>query len=183
MNLTLPRSLIGNDDGRLHFKVASSTQLTAGGQFSLIQDRMSNPGLPVGVVGGLPNTMPCVRDAMTACLLDDRFEVKVSMWNFATPPVLFPGQIQTYLGASSETDQSVSYYSFQEGNVEVFVKMVNACSNPSFESFWLFAAGATNAETEILVRDTTTGSTRRIHNPRAHLFETVANTQAFQACP
>jgi hypothetical protein len=117
-----------------------------------------------------------------ACLLDGRFEIKVRMKNFATPPVEFIGRVQSYNGESSETDQSVSFYSFQEGNVEVFVKMVDACSNPSFVSYWLFASGATNAETEITVRDTVTGLVRTITNPAGHLFETVANTEAFETC-
>jgi hypothetical protein len=127
-------------------------------------------------------TGDCVRDAQTACLLGGRFEVRVKMWNFASPPVLFPGFIQTYLGASSETDQSVSYYSFEAGNVEVFVKMVDASAAPAYESFWLFAAGATNAETEIVVRDTVAEQTRLIYNPPRILFETVANASAFRTC-
>jgi hypothetical protein len=126
--------------------------------------------------------MPCVRTAQTACLLDDRFEVKVTMKNFQSPPVTFPGIIQLYQGASSETEQSVSFYSFNNGNVEVFVKMVDACASPGFNSFWLFAAGATNAETTITVRDTHTGITRTIFNPSGLLFQPVANTQAFQTC-
>jgi hypothetical protein len=131
---------------------------------------------------GLIAPGPCVRDTRTACLLDDRFEVKVSMKNFASPPATFPGFIQTYQGASSETDQSVSYYSFQEGNVEVFVKMVNACANPNFVSFWLFAAGATNADTVITVRDTLADEIYTIHNPSGVLFQTVADTKSFQTC-
>jgi hypothetical protein len=142
------------------------------------------PDDPARIVSGAPLTGvgACVRDARTACLLGGRFEVKVSMWNFANPPVLFPGMIQTYGGQSSETDQSVSFYSFQAGNVEVFVKMVNACANGAFHSYWLFAAGATNAETEILVRDTVAEETVRIFNPRSILFETVADTRAFETC-
>ena len=128
------------------------------------------------------NQGSCVRDAQTACLLGGRFEVKVRMWDFSSPPVLFPGIIQSYQGASSETDQTASYYSFQEGNVEVFVKMVNACAAPAFHSFWLFAAGATNAETEILVRDTMAEETYRIHNPANVLFEPLADTSAFETC-
>ena len=123
-----------------------------------------------------------MRSISVACLLDGRFEVKVRMHNFADPPQLFVGQIQQYKGESSETDQSVSFYSFQSGNVEVFVKMVNACTNPSFVSFWLFAAGATNAQTEIIVRDTLTGQIRTITNPSGQLFQTVANTEAFETC-
>ena len=89
-----------------------------------------------------PDSGPCDRDAQTACLLDGRFEVKVRMKNFAAPPVPYPGAIQTYMGASSETNQSASFYSFNEGNVEVFLKMVDACAAPN-HAFWLFAAGAT----------------------------------------
>ena len=139
---------------------------------------------PQRVISGAPLLAPgpCVRDARTACLLGDRFEVKVAMKNFATPPVGFPGIIQTYQGVSSETDQAVSYYSFTEGNVEVFVKMVNACTNQGFVSFWLFAAGATNADTTITVRDTLSDEIRTIHNPSGVLFQTVADTQAFKTC-
>jgi hypothetical protein len=104
------------------------------------------------------------------------------MKNFANPPAQFVGQVQTYLGESSETEQTVSFYSFQNGNVELFVKMVDACSNPSFVAFWLFVAGATNAEAEITVRDTVTGLTRTIFNPSGQLFQTVADVQAFQTC-
>jgi hypothetical protein len=64
----------------------------------------------------------------------------------------------------------------------VFVKMVDACANSNFTSFWLFAAGATNAETTITVRDTHSGITRTIFNPSGQLFQPVANTQAFQTC-
>lgn len=139
---------------------------------------------PMRIVSGAPlvGGSACTRDARTACLLGGRFEVKVAMRDFSDPPVLFPGMVQTYGGQSSETDQSVSFYSFREGNVEIFVKMVDACSLAAFESFWLFAAGATNAETEILVRDTVAEKTVLIHNPPQVRFETVANTQAFVTC-
>jgi hypothetical protein len=76
----------------------------------------------------------------------------------------------------------VSFYSFNNGNVEVFVKMVNACTTAT-PAFWLFAAGATNAETTITVRDTVSGQLQEIHNPPGFLFETVAHTGAFFTCP
>jgi len=127
------------------------------------------------------NTTPCVRTPQTACLLQNRFEVKVAMKNFASPPIIFPGVVQLYQGASSETNQSVSFYSFKKGNVEVFVKMVDACDVAS-DAFWLFAAGATNAETHVVVRDSHTGVIRTIDNPSGQLFMPVANTQAFKTC-
>jgi hypothetical protein len=139
---------------------------------------------PERVVSGAPlaEPGPCVRDAGTACLLEGRFEVRARMRDFANPPVIFPGVIQTYDGASSETDQTVSFYSFQNGNVEVFVKMVGACGNPNFVSFWVFAAGATDAETLITVRDSFSGEIYSIYNPPHHVFSAVADTLAFKTC-
>ena len=148
------------------------------------------------------STDPCFRNNQTACLLDGsvgdevvgrgsighgdgRFEVTVTMRDFANPPDgpgnLFSGMIQHYDGESSETDQAVSFYSFEEGNVEIFVKMVDACSS-GFNSFWVFAAGATNAETVILIRDTWTGQVYRIDNPRGGDFFFPPDTQAFKTC-
>ena len=61
--------------------------------------------------------------------------------------------------------------------------MVDACANPNFNSFWLFAAGATNAETTITVRDTHSWHhANDIQSRAARLFVPVANTQAFQTC-
>ncbi len=148
------------------------------------------------------STDPCFRNNQTACLLDGsvgdevlgrgsighgggRFEVTVTMRDFANPPDgpgdLFSGMIQHYDGESSETDQAVSFYSFEEGNGEIFVKMVDACSS-GFSSFWVFAAGATNAETVILIRDTWTGQVYRIDNPRGGDFFFPPDTQAFKTC-
>jgi hypothetical protein len=180
MSLEVALAVLGGDDGRLAFKAAVYTQNAQGS--SPIRDRITDPGLPPGIVGAPPHLAPCVRDEQTACLLDGRFEVTVKMWSFATPPVLRPGVIQTYAGVSSETDRSVSFYSFEEGNGEIFVKMVDGCDHPTLVAFWLFAAGATNAETEVRVRDTDTGELRSVHNPRGRLFETVADTAAFETC-
>ena len=91
------------------------------------------------------------------------------MWDFTTEPpepgAMHPAQVQTYVAKPSETEQSVNFYSFQEGNVELFVKMVDACAT-AFEAFWVFVAGATNAEAEIVILDTWSGQRYRAHNAR-----------------
>jgi hypothetical protein len=176
--LTLPRPQLESPDPQARAPRACSPGSVGCGQPT------PSPLSPQPRTTQAPNTMPCVRNFLqTACLLDDRFEIKVRMTDFATPPQFFPGTIQHYQGASSETDQSVSFYSFSNGNVEVFVKMIDACSNPSFNSFWLFAAGATNAFTLIEVRDSHTGRRQEIFNPSGQLFQPVADTQAFRSCP
>jgi hypothetical protein len=132
-----------------------------------------------------PPLFPCLRDARTACLLDERFRVQADMWDFSTEPpapgAMHPAQVQTYVGEPAETEQSVHFYSFQEGNVELFVKMVDACAS-AFEAFWVFVAGATNAEAEVVIVDTWSGQRHRVHNPRGQLFSTVADTVAFATC-
>ena len=151
-----------------------SGERPGGGRFGLGFDDFSAFG------GGTGN---CVRTSSVACLLGGRFEVSVTMWDFDGNA--FPGIIQTYGGQSSETNQSVSYYSFNEGNVELFVKMVDGCNftgNPAQGAFWLFVAGATTAEAQILVRDSEKGEVIRVYNPRDQIFATVANTSAFRTC-
>ena len=132
-----------------------------------------------------PPDSPCVRDAHTACLIDERFRVRADTWDFANAPV-GPGarvraRVQTYDGIRGETDLSVSFYSFEEGNVELFVKMLDACPI-AFRTFWVFAAGATNAEAEVEVLDTWTGQKHRVYNPRGRVFSTAAGTDAFATC-
>ena len=81
----------------------------------------------------------------------------------------------------AETDQAVFHESFQPGNFEVGVKMVDACAT-SFEAFWVFVAGATNAEAEVVILDTWSGERYRVYNPRGQLFSTTADTAAFATC-
>ncbi len=59
--------------------------------------------------------------------------------------------------------------------------MVDACSS-GFNSFWVFAAGATNAETVILIRYTWTDQVYRIDNPRGVDVFFAPDTQAFKTC-
>ena len=110
---------------------------------------------------------------------DGRFRVTVDMWDFSGN--YFPGMVQFYNGESSETDQSVAFYSFNEGNVEIDVKMVDACAS-NFNSFFVFVSGGTNAQASVTITDTFTGQVYRIHNPSQHVFVTTADSQAFKTC-
>ena len=49
-------------------------------------------------------------------------------------------------------------------NVEVLVKVLDACSTSSHR-FWVFAAGLTNLESNLIVTDTVTGAFRVYTNP------------------
>ena len=50
-------------------------------------------------------------------------------------------------------------------------------------SFWVFAAGLTNVEVDIVVTDTQTGQMRVYDNDLGTDFEPVLDTQAFLTCP
>ena len=140
-----------------------------------------------------PGSPTCLRDNLTACLLggsaattargsnlgDGRFKVTVDMWDFSGN--YFPGMVQHYDGVSSETDQSVAFYSFNEGNVEIDVKMVDACTS-GFNSFFVFASGGTNAQTRVTITDTFIDQVYIIDNPANRIFVTTADTKAFKTC-
>jgi hypothetical protein len=132
-----------------------------------------------------PSDAPCRPDHWTACLVGGRFRVRADLWDFSNGP-LGPGArhravVQTYSAVRGETDLSASFYAFQEGNVELFVKVLDACSLAS-PAFWAFTAGATTAEAEIEVLDTWTGKKHRVFNPRGIAFATTAATDAFPSC-
>ena len=140
---------------------------------------------PTATATQTPGPEPsCVRNSQRACLLDSRFAVEVEMHDFSDPPPggnLFPGMIQIFDGVSSETDQAVAFYSFEEGNVEVYVKMVDACSS-GFNSFWVFAFGGTTAQVRLVITDTYTDEVYIIENPSRRTFVTTADTEAFLTC-
>lgn len=74
------------------------------------------------------------------------------------------------------------FWFFSETNVEVVVKVLNACPAP-FNRFWVFAGGLTNVEVEIVVEDTRTGERRAYFNPQRSAFKPVQDTDAFATCP
>jgi hypothetical protein len=85
----------------------------------------------------------------------------------------------------AETDQAAFFHSFNPGNFEVGVKMVNACglqAGHPLRSFWIFYSGLTNAATEVRAVDTSTGRVDVWRNPAGTLPTAEARTDAFP-CP
>lgn len=79
------------------------------------------------------------------------------------------------------TDDSGTFWFFNEANVEVVVKVLDACVVN--DRFWVFAAGLTNVEVELSVFDTETGSERVYRNPLETPFQPIQDTDAFATCP
>ena len=122
------------------------------------------------------NDSPCLEDGTTLCLAGDRFEVRATF----DPPndaddVFDPAQAVTL------TADTGYFWFFDQANVEVVVKVLNAC--PVNERIWVFAGGLTDVAVEITVRDTDTGAVRVYDNPQSTAFQPIQDTGAFATCP
>lgn len=125
-----------------------------------------------------PTSGPCVRTATTACLLGNRFELRVT-WQTSTGSG--SAQVMSFTGARAESDQSAFLWFFAPENFEMGVKMVNACS-PPFNAFWVFISGLTNQGYTVTIRDTQTDAVKTYSNPEGQTARTVTDLAAF-SCP
>ena len=118
-------------------------------------------------------TEACVSNENTLCLNNDRFRITT--------------RYATQLDTSGDGDQmqlteDTGYFTFfNPANVEMVVKVINACV-PPFNRFWVFAGGLTDVEVELTVTDTVTGAANTYFNPLGTPFAPVQDTQAFDSC-
>ncbi len=78
-------------------------------------------------------------------------------------------------------DQTGYFWFFDEDNVELVVKVLDACADPP-NRFWRFAAGLTNVEVTMTVTDTVTGQEKEYHNPLHQEFAPILDTNALATC-
>lgn len=123
-------------------------------------------------------TGACVRDADTACLVGNRFEVEV---DWQTAAASGAAQVMTFTGQRAENDDSAFFWFFSPTNFEMGLKILNACA-PPFNSFWVFISGLTDQGWTVHIRDTQTGATKTYANAVGVLTPTTADTAAL-ACP
>jgi hypothetical protein len=116
----------------------------------------------------------CVRTPTNHCLNDARFRVTVE-WETKQGAT-------GYGRAVSLTDDSGYFWFFNDANVELVTKLIDACPT-QFDRFWFFAAGLTDVETTIRVLDTETEVERVYGNPQQTPFAPVQDTDAFATCP
>ncbi|MBZ0145161.1 MAG: hypothetical protein K8F56_16440, partial [Rhodocyclaceae bacterium] len=92
-----------------------------------------------------PQPSVCTPDSSTLCLNQDRFQIRV---DFATP------QGQSGPGRAIEyTTDSGFFWFFNNTNLEMMIKVLNACVAP-WNKFWVFHAATTNVEYTLTVTDT-----------------------------
>ncbi|HVR29172.1 MAG TPA: hypothetical protein VMS86_06505 [Thermoanaerobaculia bacterium] len=118
---------------------------------------------------------PCEPRADTLCLNRNRFQVQIE-WlrpngeSGSGKAVTLPGR-----------EDSGLFWFFDQGNLEMLVKVLDRCV-PPFESFWVFYAATTNVGFELVVTDTVTGDSKVYTNPVGMTALPVQDTQAFKTC-
>jgi len=114
----------------------------------------------------------CIDSDTTLCLNEGRFEIRAD-WRTAT------GQIGSAHGVQL-TAETGYFWFFQETNVEMVVKVLDACSG--FSHFWVFAGGLTNVEVRYTVKDLWSGEVRSYSNAQGSPFQPLQDTAAFSTC-
>ena len=82
--------------------------------------------------------------------------------------------------AVSLTPDSGYFWFLEPSNIELVVKVLGACSTAGHH--WVFAAGLTNLEVTLTVKDTATNQVRTYTNAAGVAFLPVQDTSTF-ACP
>lgn len=118
---------------------------------------------------------PCVPTATELCLNNDRFEVRVS-WRTSDQS----GQASA-VPLDFAPDSGLFYF-FSQSNVEMLVKVLNACVPELGNKYWVFYAATTNVEFTLTVIDTQTGAVQAYFNPLGTKSVPVQDTKAF-SCP
>ncbi len=162
-------SVVGQELGGCGINVdddCDRSNLTIDGAF-----RVTFPSVSTWLAPASPST--CVPSAATLCLHGGRFRVTAD-WTKTT------GEHGSGTGVGL-TDDSAYFWFFSPDNVEMVVKVLDACAIPP-QKFWVFAGGLTNVSVRMTVVDTHTGAVEIYDNPLGTAFAPLQDTKAF-ACP
>ena len=115
----------------------------------------------------------CRATDLRQCLNAARFDVRAEWQDF-------DGNLGR--GTSIQlTNDSGYFWFFSDDNVELVVKVLEACSFSNH--YWVFATGLTNVEVHLRVTDTNSGVTRTYFNRGGEAFSPILDTSAFATCP
>lgn len=112
------------------------------------------------------------RDPAALYLTDGRFRVEAN-WHTSTAAAAAAAAVPL-------TDDTGYFWFFDRANVEVVVKVLDACAFNG--RFWVFSSGLTNVGVDIVVTDLATGAIFRVSNPLGSDFVPRFATDAF-TCP
>ena len=119
---------------------------------------------------------PCVEGPETLCLGEDgRFKAEIS-WRDRN------GNSGEGQAVTIGRRDSGLFYFFNENNIEMLVKILNACTL-RFESYFVFFAATTNVEFTLTVTDTEADVSKQYFNALGTAAVPVQDTRAFETCP
>jgi hypothetical protein len=114
----------------------------------------------------------CPGGEFALCLDQNRFEVEVA-WRD-------PSGKSGSGHARPLTADSGYYWFFDDANVELVIKVLDACVVNG--RTWVFLAGLTDVEVEVVVTHSASGAARVYFNPLGTPFRLVRDTDAFALC-
>lgn len=117
---------------------------------------------------------PCELSS-TLCITDQRFRVEADWEDYQGNS---GDAVPRYVG----TNDSGFFWFFGDANLELVVKVIDACGFPGASRFWAFAAGLTDVGVRLKITDTWTGATRTYSNPRGTPFQPIQDIEAFATC-
>jgi hypothetical protein len=117
-------------------------------------------------------TGACATGGSALCLNNGRFRITASWQSSTASGSGTPVQLTTDTGY---------FWFFNAANVEMVIKVLNACTLIS--RYWVFAGGLTNVNVTVTVTDTQTGAVRTYVNPQGTAFQPIQDTSAFSTCP
>jgi minor extracellular serine protease Vpr len=127
------------------------------------------------VAGSAVQPTVCTVNGTTLCLAGNRFAVS-TQWRTVDG--------QQGSGQAVALSADTGYFTFfSASNVEMVVKVLNACVPALGNKFWVFAGGLTNVQVTMTVIDTKTGSVKTYTNPQSTAFQPIQDTGAFSTCP
>ena len=126
----------------------------------------------LGEIAGFAASGPCLLGPQALCLSGGRFKVEAT-WKTKDGT--------TGAGHASQLTADTGYFwFFDSSNVELVVKVLDACSLN--QRFWVFASGLTDVEVTLRVTDTATGAVATYTNPQGTAFLPIHDTEAFATC-
>jgi len=124
---------------------------------------------PFSAPQGLPG--PCIPTATRFCILNNRFAVTATWRDFA-------GNTGT-ANAGTLTDDTGYLWFFDEANIEVVLKMVDATDFNAH--FWVYYGALSNVEYTLTVTDTVAGGSARVYHNALGQFGSFGDIEAFPA--
>jgi hypothetical protein len=120
----------------------------------------------------------CGADSSLLCVNDQRFQIKATFSATCSTPA--GGGIANGV----QSNAAGGYlWCFDPGNPELFVKVLNACTPATGNTYWVFIAGLTNVGVTVTVTDTQTGHHKTYTNPPNTNFAPIFDTVGLAVCP